>query len=197
MSDPACINWMTFWTALAAVGTILVAISAVYGDLLRAKLIGPKLKIIPYNLRGDPTTVTEYDPSTKKPTKSYTAYYYHLKAVNSRRFIPAKNCRVMLRQLHRLGPDREFHPEVMIVHYQYVWAPAEWAPVFQTVADEAVLDFGRISQGDLFRPTLYAWGFNFKGFVNPGDSVRFSLQIVADNYVSPRMQIFQVDWNGK
>jgi hypothetical protein len=193
----ACLDWMTFWTAFAAIGSFFVAISAIYGDFLRSKFIGPKLKIVPYNLKGDRTTLTEYDASTRKPLRSYLAYYYHLKVVNYRPFVPAKNCRVMLRQLHRLGPDREFHPEVLVVPYQYVWSPAEWAPAFQTVADEEVLDFGRISQGGVFQPTLYVIGSNFKGYVNPNDSVRFSLQIVADNYVSPRMQIFQVDWNGK
>ena len=103
----------------------------------------------------------------------------------------------MLRQLHRRGPDGEFHPEGLTVPLQYVWAPAEWAPALQTVADEAVLDFGRISQSDIFRPTLYITSANFKGFVTSNDSVRFSLQIVADNFVSSKLQIFEVSWNGR
>ncbi len=103
----------------------------------------------------------------------------------------------MLRQLYRKRPDGEFHPEPLMVPYQYVWSPSEWAPTLQTVADEEVLDFGMISEGRAFQPTLYVIGGNFKGFVNRNDSVRFSLQIVADNYVSPKMQVFQVDWNGE
>jgi hypothetical protein len=193
----ACLNWMTFWTALAAIGSTLVAICAIYGDFLRSKFIGPKLKIIPYNLKGNPVMRIERDVLTGKQIKSYSAYFYHLKVVNSRHLVPAKNCRVMLRQLYRLRPDREFHSETLVVPYQYVWSPAEWAPALQTVADEEVLDFGMIHEGDVFRPTLYVVSNNFKGFVNPNDSVRFGLQVVADNYVSPRMQIFQVDWNGK
>lgn len=193
----ACLNWMTFWTALAAVGSILVAISAIYGDFFRARFIGPKLKIILYSPKGNSVPRIEYDVHTGKQTKSYTAYFYHLKVVNSRQFVPAKNCRVMLRQLYRRGPDREFHPIALPVPYQYVWSPSETAPSLQTVADEEVFDFGIIHEGDVFRPTLYVVVSNFKGNVNADDSVRFGLQIVADNYVSPRMQIFQVDWDGK
>jgi hypothetical protein len=191
------LNGMTIWTAFAAIGSFFVAISAIYGDFLRSKFIGPKLKIIPYNLKGSQTTRTEIDILTRKKIKSYPAYYYHLKVVNYRHFVPARNCRVMLRQLYRLGPDREFHPESLVVPYQYVWSPAEWAPTLQTVADEEVLDFGMIYEGSVFQPTLYVTGADFKGFVKPNDSARFSLQIVADNYVSPKMQIFQVDWNGR
>jgi hypothetical protein len=193
----ACLNWMTFWTALAAIGSIFVAISALYGDFLRSKFIGPKLKIILYSSKGNPVPRIEYDVHTGKQIRSYPAYFYHLKVVNSRRFVPAKNCRVMLRQLYRRGPDREFHPVALAVPYQYTWSPSETAPALQTVADEEVFDFGIIHESDVFRPTLYVVVSNFKGNVNPNDSVRFGLQIVADNYVSPRMQIFQVDWDGK
>ncbi len=190
-------DWITFWTGVAAIGSILVVIFALFGDPLRSKFIGPKLKIIPHNLKGNPTPRIEYDVITGKRIRDYTAYFYHLKVVNSRHFVPAKNCRVMLRQLHRMGPDREFHAEPLMVPYQYIWSPSEWAPALQTVADEEVFDFGMISEGRPFQPTLYVIGGNFKGFVKRNDSVRFSLQIVADNYVSPKMQVFQVDWNGE
>lgn len=78
----------------------------------------------------------------------------------------------------------------------YIWSPAEWAQALQTVAYEEVLDFGRISEGDFFRPTVYITSANFKGFVTKDEAVRFSLQIVADNYVSSNTQVFQVSWNG-
>lgn len=125
------------------------------------------------------------------------AYYYHLKVTNSRSFVPARNCRVMLKQLHRRGPDSQFQPEILVVPLQYAWAPSEWAPVLQTVAGEAVFDFGRIVQSSNFQPTLYTTSTNFRGFVNANEAVRFSLQVIADNYVSPRMQVFEVAWNGK
>lgn len=192
-----CWEWITFWTALGAVGAFVVAALAIYGEFFRTWLWSPKLKIVSHNLEGDPTTVTEYNRSTGTPIKSYIAFYYHLKVVNSRPIVSAKNCRVILRQLHRLGPDRKYHPEALIVPLQYVWSPAEWAPALHTFTDEAVLDFGCISKGDIFRPTLYITSANFKGFVSQNESVRFSLQIVADNFVSPKFQIFEVSWNGK
>ena len=101
------LNWVSFWAALAAIGSILVAITAVYGDFLRLKFIGPKLKIVPHNLTGNATTMTEYDKSSGKVIRQYTSYYYHLKIINERPFVPAKNCRVMLKQLHSRGPDRD------------------------------------------------------------------------------------------
>ncbi|MEK6691066.1 MAG: hypothetical protein AABY78_07180 [Nitrospirota bacterium] len=52
-------EWMTFWAAVGAIGSFIVALLAIYGEFFRAWLWGPKLKIIPENLKGDPTTITE------------------------------------------------------------------------------------------------------------------------------------------
>lgn len=188
--------WVTFWTALAAIGSFAVAIMAIWGDIIRSRFIGPKLKLFPHNLEGNPTTLTEFD-ANKRPIKQYQAYFYHLIVKNSRAFISAKNCRVILKQIHRRGPDGEFHPEKLVVPLQYTWSPAEWSPALQTVAKEEVLYFGRISEGDSFIPTFYITSVNFKGLVKANESIRYSLQIVADNFVSSKLQIFEVSWNGQ
>ena len=193
-----CNFWNVFFAALTAVGTILVAIMAIWGQWLRAKFLGPKLKLVPHNLGGRLTTVTKFNQKTREIINRYNAIYYHLRVENSRRWVTAKNCRVILRQLHRRGPDGEFHPTPLIVPLQYVWSPAEWAPSFQTVSDYEILDFGCISkESGKFEPTFYVTSANFKGFVGKNESVRYSLSIVADNYVSPKFQIFEVSWNGQ
>jgi hypothetical protein len=191
-------EWSTFWNSVGAVGSILVAIMAIWGEWVRSIFVGPKLKLIPHNFRGTITTLTEIDRKTLEPIRSYKAIYYHLRVDNSRRWVTAKNCRVLLRQLHRRGPDGEFHIIPLVVPLQFVWSPAEWAPTLQTVADNEILDLGAITElSGKFEPKCYVTSANFQGFVGPNEAVRYSLSIVADNYVSPKVQVFEVAWNGK
>ena len=81
---------------------------------------------------------------------------------------------------------------------QYIWSPAEFSPTMKAIVRDAILDFGRVIEGDeFFSPTLYAISKNFRGFVRAADAVRFGLQIVAENFQSAELQIFEVAWNGQ
>lgn len=104
----------------------------------------------------------------------------------------------MLKQIYRLGSDGIYHSEIYNVPLQYVWSPSEFSPALQSVKIEEVLDFGFIRKNEVkFFPALYHISGNFRGFVLPNESVRYSLQIVADNYVSSNYYIFEVSWNGE
>lgn len=187
-------DWTTFFIGLTAFGTILVAVVAIWGEWLRAKCVGPRLRLVPHNLRGDVTTVTVRDG---QDVTRFRAIYYHLRVENHRSWVTARNCRVILRQIFRCGPDGTFQPVPLAVPLQYVWAPAEWSPVFQSITDQAVLDFGCITEhAKIFKPILYITSADFQGFITTNQAVRYGLQIVADNYVSPNLQIFEVAWNG-
>jgi hypothetical protein len=94
-----------------AVGTVTVAILAIWGELVRAWLAPPKLEIEAHNnLRGDPNVLT-----TQYGQRVGSAMYYHLKVVNKRPWLPIKNCRVLLVGLSRRGPDNVFHPSPLVV----------------------------------------------------------------------------------
>jgi hypothetical protein len=187
MATSANTCWSIAFDALVALGTITVAALAIWGEWFRHKWAGPKPKLEPHNFRGSVTTLTARFP----------AIYYHLKVTNRRKWAAVRNCRVFLKQLHRRGPDGEFRAVPLVVPLQYVWAPAEWAPIEQSFSTEAVLDFGRLVKGsNVFEPTFYVTSANFQGFVAANEAVRYTLQIVAENYGEISEQIFEVAWDG-
>lgn len=180
-------GWALFIQLLIAIGTLAVAIMAIWGDYIRSRLAPPKLKIQPYNLRG---TVTQF-------TNGPRVIYYHLKLVNLRPWMSAKNCRVLLRAVYRRGPDHQFSQIPLPVPPQFVWAPASFTPAVVTVTKEQIFDFGSLIEGDSqFKPVLYFYPNNFQGFVAANEAVRYSLEVVAEGYNSNRYQVFEIAWDG-
>jgi hypothetical protein len=174
--------------AAVAVGTIAVAVLAIWGDWVRSILAPSKLRIVLHTPSGDPTT----------NHLGNRLMYYHLKVINDRPWLKAENCRVELKALSRRGPDQVFHRVRLAVPSQYVWAPAELTPSLITLAKERVLDFGFVMEnGAQFRPTLYSFPNNFQGYVAANEAVRFHLSIEANNYSSPKEHIFEVAWDGQ
>jgi hypothetical protein len=174
--------------ALAAFGTCAVAVLAIWGDWFRSKLVPVKLKIVPHVLRGDPTK----DQFSKK------LMYYHLKVVNLRPWVPAENCRVLLRSMTKRGPDGQFRPIHMSIPLQFVWAPAEITPAIVTLVKEQIFDFGLVAEDDrLFVPRLFNYPFNFQGVIGANEAVRFYLQVDGTNFHSSKYQVFQVAWDGQ
>ncbi len=181
-------GWSLFVQVIIAIGTLSVAILAIWGDWFRAKLAPPKLSIQAHNLRG---TVTRF-------TNGPRVIYYYLKLVNLRSWVSAKNCRVLLRSIYRQGPNQQFSQALLPVPAQFVWAPAELTPAVITLTKEQVIDFGCLEEDDQhFRPVLYSYPNNFQGFVGANEAVRYCLEIVADGYDSKKYQVFEVAWDGK
>jgi hypothetical protein len=172
-----------------AVGTIAVAILAIWGDSIRARFVGPKLSLVPHNnLKG------EVVPLTNRPR----AIYYHLKVVNARKTVSATNCRVLLNKIWRRIPNGAFQEVKFAVPLTFVWAPAEITPPYITLVKEHHLDFCRVCEGEHnILPLLLSYTNNFQGLVQANEVVRFWLEIVGDNFVSPNLQIFEVAWNGQ
>jgi hypothetical protein len=101
-------TWSSIWGALTALGTICVCILAIWGDWFRAFFAGPKLKLVPYNLRGE---LTYLNPG------NIPVIYYHLKVENERSWAPARNVRVLLVGLLRRLPNGEFKRKDPILSY--------------------------------------------------------------------------------
>lgn len=180
-----------FVDALAAVGTLIVAATAIWGNWLRAKLAPAKMIIEPHNLRGDPTVFGD------KTGQSTRVMFFHLKVVNKRPWLTVDNCRVLLKGLSRRGPDGGFYSVPMSIPIQFVWAPAEITPPVVTVIKDQILDLGFITEKeDKFIPRLFTYPNNFQGFVRKDEAVRYFLEIEATNFTSPRYQVFEVAWDG-
>jgi hypothetical protein len=180
--------------AAIAIGTVSVAILAIWGERVRAVLSPPKLELEAHNkFRGDPNII-------RTPTGQQVGrgMYFHLKVVNKRPWLPVKNCRVLLMGISNRGPDNIFHPSRLVVPSQLVWAPASFAPVMTTVTKEQIVDLGNIQEGDdSFCPALYSTPNNFLGFVKAGEAVRYELAIEADNFVSTKNKVIEVAWDGQ
>jgi hypothetical protein len=186
MSTSECVN--TIINGSMAIGTIVVAILAIWGDSIRAKFNGPKLSLVPLNLKGLVVPLSD----------GKLSIYYHLKVENKRSTINATNCRVNLKKILRKGPNGDFLDERLIVPLTFKWGPSEITPLYVNLRKEQVLDFGIAIQGeDHFRPVLHSYTNNFKGLVRKGEVFRFGLEIVSDNFVSPKLQVFEVAWNGQ
>ncbi|MDH6305743.1 hypothetical protein M2459_002501 [Parabacteroides sp. PF5-5] len=123
--------------------------------------------------------------------------FYHLNIINKSR-IPAKNCKVLLREISTKKRNKKFHNAFINIEQQYVWAPHEQTPKLITITkqNEGVIDFGYINEkSEKFIPRLYVNSNAFPGFLYKNETKQYHLEIVADNYLSRRF-IFQVKWNG-
>jgi hypothetical protein len=38
---------------------------------------------------------------------------------------------------------------------------------------------------------------NFDGFVRAGEVMRYGFEIVSDHFVSPKLKLFEISWNGE
>lgn len=126
--------------ALTAIGTLAVAVLAIWGDWFRAKFAPGKLTIEIHNHAGDLTHLTLPNGGLMH------TYFFHLKIVNKRHWISPKNCRVLLQAMSKRGPDNEFHPIPMAVPLQFVWAPAEITPPVVTIHHKQIIDFGIMTE---------------------------------------------------
>lgn len=170
-----------------AIGTVAVAVAAIWGGWLRARLAPAKVSIEAHNLRGKVTNFTG----------GKRAVFYHLKVVNHRSWAPARNCRVVLREVTKRSPGGDFLAIPYSVPMPFVWAPAELTPPTVSIVKEQVVDFGFLAEGDYhFMPRLYAWPNDFQGFVAKDEAVRYYLEVVSDDFVSSQPFVVEVAWDG-
>jgi GH25 family lysozyme M1 (1,4-beta-N-acetylmuramidase) len=60
-----------------------------------------------------------------------------------------------------------------------------------------VFDFGSvIEKSQHFIPSLYTVPYEFRGRVGPNEAARYTLQVIADNFVSQNF-VYEVAWNGQ
>ncbi len=179
------------WEALTAVGTVGVAVIALWGDRFNL----PRLKVVAKDLIGEIRFVNPYlGASTSIPPQGI---YFCLHVENSRHWRPAKNCRVLLRGVHRQVPNGQYYREPVIAPLTFKWTNA--VTDTQTIKSDAVLDFLLLVQGhEKFEPVLYPVNHPISSNVKlslGAETVRYALEITADNF-GPRMQVFEVTWNG-
>jgi hypothetical protein len=171
-----------------AVGTLAVAVMAVWGDWVRSKFFSPKLEVRLVDSKGDFNHIT---PTMQK------VRFFHLVISNKRRTL-ATNCRVMLRDIQKKAPNGQLQPLPTVYPLQLIWTPAEMGIYAQNISKDAVVDLGHVAEGaDRFQLSILVRPNNFRGDVFPGETARYGIGIDADNFSSKDLHYFDVSWDGK
>lgn len=169
-----CVNILI--QALIALGTFGVVLFAVFGN--RLKCIKPKLTL---QLLNAPEIIMQSDGTQK--------LFCHIKVSNKRPYIPARKCQVLLKKIGNKS---------LPVAYPFQWAPSDYTPRSIKLRDEATIDFCVLAQGaDKLLLSIPYFPYSFEAYVKKNETKVFSLQVVADNYISDKLYEFEVSWNGE
>lgn len=173
-----------------AIGTVVVAILAIWGDWFRARLAGPKLEVMLHDPAGALTW-----RSNGRATR-----YYNIRVTNSRSWSPADRVRVMVRKLERRRPDGAFSEEGLTTPVQLVWAYgfSKGRERFPTIATEDFCDLGFVDEGEAqFLVSCYDQPNNWRGHISANGALRVHLSVDAQNYTSRSALVLEVSWDGQ
>ena len=177
----------TIARVFAAIGTVSVAVLAIWGDKIRAAIAGPKLKLELRDTRGNLTF-----RANQKST-----IYYHIKLTNKRRWSPAEHVRVLVTGIEKKRPDGTYFPESLVAPLQLTWAYPQFHELLPTIATNDVCDLGFLDEdAQRFNLSLYVVPHNFRGYVKPNQSMRVSIVASAHNYESKSPLVLEISWDG-
>ncbi|MCK4436112.1 hypothetical protein KAU87_04800 [Candidatus Bathyarchaeota archaeon] len=171
-----------------AVGTVAVAVLAIWGEKVRALLAGPKLELQLRDIRGNLTSRTG-GPRT---------IYYHLRVSNKRKWSPAKSVRILLTSLAKKRADGSFYPDTLIAPLQLTWAYPNFHELLPTIADEDTCDVGFLDENARrFSLSTYITPNNFQGFVTPNEAIQIHVIATAHNYTMKKPLVLEISWDGQ
>ena len=139
MSDSQYFWYMVSQWAVA-VGTIIVAIVALWGHIIRAHWFGPQLRLALKNPKGEVSMFSD----------GVVSRYYHLRVWNARRASPAHNVRVVIKALYRPNADGAMSQTSLSGPLQLSWQFQGSNPQFQTIGAESTCDLGFLRRGEPF-----------------------------------------------
>lgn len=170
-----------------AVGTLLVAVLAIWGDWFKKIFASPKLSVRLRSQRGNPTKFSD----------GRNVIYYHLEIENKRNWALAKGVQVMISGAWKRIADGSYKAEVMAAEIPLTWAFPQFSPINPSIRDSKVCDFGFLIEGaEYFTPSTYFVPNNFPGYVGKGESVRYGIEIQAENFRSIEPYVVEVSWDG-
>jgi len=172
-------------SVFTAIGTVAVAIAAIWGDWIRAKFVGPKQEL---------ALVNRSDLNIGNDGKRQI--YCHIQIRNLRRWSPAKNVRVVVVGLAKKRPDGTFFPEYLVVPLQLTWAFPTFHELLPTIGPEDKCDLGLLQEGSgQFRLSTYIWPNNFRGFLLAGEAMQVRVVALAQDAESKPL-LLEISWDG-
>lgn len=170
-----------------AIGTVAVAIMAIWGNWVKARLAGPQITLALRDARRD---VNPRNDGTRE-------IYYHVVVRNRRRWSPAEAVRVLVVGLAKRRPDGSYFAEPLVVPLQLTWAFPTFHELFPTIADSDTCDFGAVDEhSGRFRLSTYITPNNFRGYIAAGEAMRVTLVASAHNGNSEPL-VLEVSWDGR
>jgi len=178
--------WELLIQGAVAVGTVAVAILAIWGEWVREKLAGAKLQVSLHDPEGELIDVSDGTPSR----------YYHLKVRNGRRWAPAKNVRVLLTKINKSAADGSFQGVALSGPLQLTWQYPNFHSLFPTIGPDDICDLGYLQKERFFKLSPYFFPNNFQGFLETPGKMRVEVIAVADNAESNPLLI-EIAWDGQ
>jgi hypothetical protein len=172
-----------------AIGTVAVAILAIWGPSIKTRIAGPRLEISLRDSRGDLNVRAD-----KKAT-----IYYHLSVRNLRAWSPAEAVRVLVVSVAKRRADGSYFPEPIVAPLQLMWAFPGSHEQFPTIAAiPETCDFGYLEEGSgLFRLSTYIVPNNFRGHIARGDAMQVRVIVAAHNSRSVKPLLIEISWDGE
>ena len=176
-----------FLQGIGALVQAAVAILAIWGNQLRALLVGPKLIVELDSPKGQRT----YYTGDNTPVR-----YFHLKVQNRRGGTPAIDTQVIL--LSIVPPNKNDNQKAILINGRlpFPWKFGHNRP-YSIIGPEDFCDLGRLPQGGEFE--LLVEGFNVvKDFLRVGMNQRTSVEImaIASNGQSNPLKL-DIFWDGE
>jgi hypothetical protein len=170
-----------------AIGTVAVAVLAIWGSWVRDRVAGPKLRVSLLNSHGNLTVQND----------GKRAIYYHLSVVNERRWSTAEKVRVLVTGIAKRRPDGSFAAESLTAPLQLTWAYSEFHEQFPTIGTPDTCDFGYLLESDgTLKLSTYITPNNFQGFIVKDEAIRVTVIAAAHNGESKPI-VVEVHWDGQ
>jgi hypothetical protein len=174
---------------LVAVGTIAIAVLAIWGEPIRRRWIGTKLNLKLLDPDGEFTNLSNGAP----------AWYYHVAVENLRPHAPANNAHVVLTKLTKPSADGQFDPEtnpIITGPIPLIRQHAHTLPRLATVGPPAHFDLLNLVQRSDAQLQLVFVPNNLNPSIKAGERVLVELVAVSDQAQSPPLQV-EISWNGQ
>jgi hypothetical protein len=179
-------SWNLIIQGVIGFGTLVLASIAIWGNLVRSWLSGPKLKVRLLNPLGELITLSDGTP----------VRYYHLKVTNGRRKSAARNVEVLLTKIFQPAADGSWVDRSFSGSLQLTWQFPLYNQRYPLIGPDRVCDLGCMVRGQRFNLTPYTTPNNFTGFVEANQSIRVEVVAAADNGES-KPTLIEIVWNGR
>jgi len=178
-------KWSLVIQGAVAAGTFILGFIAIWGDRIRSRFFGPKLRVFLLNPMGELNPLND----------GRQCRNYHLTVTNNRKWAPAHNVQIFLTKIFRQAADGSLIDKSFSGPLQLTWQFPEYHPQRLLIGPDRVCDIGRVINGNPFELMLYFTPNNFSKDVEAHQKTQVEVVAVADNGESEPTRI-EIAWDG-